>query len=489
MCSQQRFFTASLLLFFAAAVLVQGKDFLGDWQGSLKAADGTTRTVFAQVINWGKGEYEAKIVESIYTLPVPAKPLLQLRGNRDGQRLRFNDSEASIADGHFRGSSAIGELELLPYNYESPTLGLAAPAGAELIIGGDKGLSGLRNARRAGGVIDLNKSLGKNTHCTAYLRNSLLLDAPRRALLRCGSDDGVIIFLNGEQIYAKAVPRPLTVDEDRVELSLRAGENVLMLKILQGGGDWSAQARVTGLDGRPLPGLRYRLHPEGLPIAADGAIQAWELAGPYAQAGLKGMALAQQVFAPEQDPASVAWQRVENRQSGGARWRLLEDGAVEFLPKSGSMVSNYEFGDGSLHVEFRTPFMFEARGQNRGNSGVYMQGRYEIQVLDSYALAGRDNECGGIYQLGKPLVNMCLPPGRWQSYDVDFTAPRFDADGNKTANAVITVRHNGVIIHDSLELSRATGGAMGKESAVGPLSLQDHGAPVQFRNVWFLPKP
>ena len=84
---------------------------------------------------------------------------------------------------------------------------------------------------------------------------------------------------------------------------------------------------------------------------------------------------------------------------------------------------------------------------------------------------------------------MCLPPGQWQTYDVDFTAPRFDADGNKTANAMVTVRHNGVLIHDRLELPKATGGAMGKEAAKGPLALQDHGNPVQFRNVWFLPKP
>ena len=489
MCTKQRWYGLVMLAVIALGITTHGKDFMGDWRGTLKAPDGATRTVFAQVINWGKGEYQANILESIYTQPVPEKPLLVLRGKLDGQRVQFGDSQAAIAAGTFRGATAIGELDLQPYRLESPTLGLAAPAGAEMIIGGDKGLIGLRSPRRAGGVIDLNKSLAKSANCAAYLRNSLIVDAPCQALLRCGSDDGIVVFLNGEKVYEKAVPRPLTADEDRVELSLRAGENVLMLKVLQGGGDWSAQARVVDLQGRPLAGLRYRLQPEGVPMASDGAILAWDVSGPYTQAGKSGMALAVQAFAPESDPAGATWQLVENRQPSGERWKLLDDGTIELLPKGGSMVSNYEFGDGTLHVEFRTPYMFEARGQSRGNSGVYLQGRYEIQVLDSYGLAGKDNECGGIYQLGKPLVNMCLPPGQWQTYDVDFTAPRFDADGNKTANAMVTVRHNGVLIHDRLELPKATGGAMGKEAAKGPLALQDHGNPVQFRNVWFLPKP
>ena len=489
MRTRQHCFGLLMPVLLALGISSQGKDIMGDWRGSLKTPDGATRTVYAQVINWGKGEYQATVLENIYSQPVPEKPLLVLRGKRDGRRVTFADAQAAITATAFRGATAIGELDLQPYRWVSPTLGLAAPTGAEVIIGGDKGLSGLRAPRRAGGVIDLNKNLAKVTNCAAYLRNSLFVDAPCQALLRCGSDDGIVIFLNGEKVYEKAVPRPLTADEDRVELSLRAGENVLMLKVLQGGGDWSAQARVLDVRGRPLAGLRYRLQPEGVPMPADGAILAWEASGPYTQAGKSGMALAGHAFAPENDPAGATWKLVENRQPGGDRWKLLDDGSIEMLPKGGSMVSNYEFGDGTLHVEFCTPCMFEARGQGRGNSGVYLQGRYEIQILDSYALAGKDNECGGIYQLGAPLVNMCLPPGQWQTYDVEFIAPRFDAAGNKTANAIATVRHNGVLIHDRLELPKATGGAMGKEVAKGPLSLQDHGNPVQFRNVWFLPKP
>ena len=144
MCTKQRWYGLVMLAVIALGVTTHGKDFMGDWRGTLKAPDGATRTVFAQVINWGKGEYQANILESIYTQPVPEKPLLVLRGKLDGQRVQFGDSQAAIAAGTFRGATAIGELDLQPYRLESPTLGLAAPAGAEMIIGGDKGLIGSR---------------------------------------------------------------------------------------------------------------------------------------------------------------------------------------------------------------------------------------------------------------------------------------------------------------------------------------------------------
>jgi hypothetical protein len=148
-----------------------------------------------------------------------------------------------------------------------------------------------------------------------------------------------------------------------------------------------------------------------------------------------------------------------------------------------------EFGDCAIHLEFRLPFMPDARGQARGNSGVYLQSRYEVQILDSFGLEGLDNECGGIYKIARPRQNMCLPPLVWQTYDIDFTAPRFDKDGMKTANARITVRHNGELIHDDLELPSPTGGARIKEEGpTGPFFLQNHGNPVRFQNIWVLPK-
>ena len=150
--------------------------------------------------------------------------------------------------------------------------------------------------------------------------------------------------------------------------------------------------------------------------------------------------------------------------------------------------SKEKFGDHTLHIEFRTPFKPFARGQARGNSGVYVQGRYEIQVLDSFGLEGKNNECGGIYSICEPSVNMCFPPLRWQTYDIDFTAARYDEQGNKIKNARITVRHNGVVIIDDFEIPRGTPGKDPEGPGPGGLYLQGHGNPVVYRNIWVVPK-
>lgn len=150
--------------------------------------------------------------------------------------------------------------------------------------------------------------------------------------------------------------------------------------------------------------------------------------------------------------------------------------------------SKQSFGNFSLHLEFRTPYMPTAMGQARGNSGVYLVNRYEIQVLDSFGLEGANNECGGIYSLQEPKVNMCLPPLSWQTYDIDFTAPVFDGAGKKTKNARATVKHNDVLIYDNFEIPNLTPGGDAKEGPLGPLMLQDHGNPVHYRNVWVVEK-
>ena len=129
-----------------------------------------------------------------------------------------------------------------------------------------------------------------------------------------------------------------------------------------------------------------------------------------------------------------------------------------------------------------------ARGQGRGNSGIYVQGRYELQVLDSFALGGQNNECGGIYSISEPIVNMCLPPLVWQTYDIDFVAARYDNSGEKIQNASVTVGHNGVLIHDDLELTHGTPGRHPEGPEPEALFLQDHGNSVVFRNIWVYPK-
>jgi Domain of Unknown Function (DUF1080) len=156
---------------------------------------------------------------------------------------------------------------------------------------------------------------------------------------------------------------------------------------------------------------------------------------------------------------------------------------------SAGTVSKQSFGDFALHIEFCLPFSPRARGQERGNSGVYLQNRYEVQVLDSFGLAGEINECGAIYRYRPPDVNMCFPPGAWQTYDVLFRAARFDEQHKKIENARVTIEHNGVTIHDRIELEDVTPGGLAKEyPGSGPLLLQYHLAAVTYRNIWVVEK-
>jgi hypothetical protein len=150
--------------------------------------------------------------------------------------------------------------------------------------------------------------------------------------------------------------------------------------------------------------------------------------------------------------------------------------------------SKDKLGSGTWHVEFRLPYLPTARGQGRGNSGVYMQSRFETQIVDSFGLEGKHNECGGIYSVKAPDVNMCFPPLSWQTYDIDFTAAQYDG-GKKVKNAVISEKHNGVVIHKDVEVPHATTAAPKQEGPdLAPLYLQGHGNPVRFRNVWFVEK-
>ncbi len=147
---------------------------------------------------------------------------------------------------------------------------------------------------------------------------------------------------------------------------------------------------------------------------------------------------------------------------------------------TGGLDTKRKLGNVKLHVEFMLSFMPYARGQGRSNSGVYLASRHEIQVLDSFGLEGRDNECGGLYSVRKPSVNMCFPPLSWQTYDIEY---RLAAGGS---GAKMTALHNGVKVQEDAEFKGKTTAAPNSEAAEspGPLHLQDHGNPVFYRNIW-----
>ncbi|MGQ9524213.1 MAG: 3-keto-disaccharide hydrolase [Armatimonadota bacterium] len=169
-------------------------------------------------------------------------------------------------------------------------------------------------------------------------------------------------------------------------------------------------------------------------------------------------------------------------------WKV-ENGYMEVVPGTGDIHTVREFGDARIHVEFCVPYMPEATGQARGNSGVYIQGLYEVQVLDSYGIEKPGlGDCGAIYGVAPPKVNAAKKPGEWQTYDITFYAPRFDSQGNMTQRARISVVWNGVKVHDNVEVGGRTTASVERDpSKPGPLLLQDHGCKVRYRNIWVLP--
>ena len=179
------------------------------------------------------------------------------------------------------------------------------------------------------------------------------------------------------------------------------------------------------------------------------------------------------------------WQGKDGQE---AKWRI-EDGAMTVVKKSGNISTKKDFGDCQLHIEWRTPAAVKDDGQDRGNSGVFLQGKYEVQVLDSYNNRTYSNgQAGSIYKQYIPLVNVCRKPDAWQSYDIIFEAPRFKEDGSLKSPAYMTVLHNGVLIQNHVEIKGTTvyRGEPKYElhNLKEPLMLQDHGNPVSFRNIW-----
>ena len=166
-----------------------------------------------------------------------------------------------------------------------------------------------------------------------------------------------------------------------------------------------------------------------------------------------------------------------------AAWPVHE-GA--FTVGRGNIMTQKRFGDFQLHLEFNVPYLPKARGQGRGNSGVYLTGNHELQILDSYKLKLQSNDCGAIYQQITPSVNACKPPLQWQTYDLTFHKAKVE-QGKVIKKARLTVIHNGIKTIDNAEISITPGGIDVLDGQDGPLMLQDHGNPVEYRNIWIKP--
>jgi hypothetical protein len=257
-----------------------------------------------------------------------------------------------------------------------------------------------------------------------------------------------------------------------------------------GGGKFSAVAYRGGLPGAGWDGLSKRqlsgqamgdsivlLGPESNFLVAGGVATSLDATGRLTKVHRQSPTLG---LAPPADAVVLFDGTSTDAFTGG---KLTPDGYLAAGALTKMPVDAFR-----LHLEFRTPYMPQARGQARANSGVYIQQRYEVQILDSFGLEGIENECGSLYRQQRPELNMCLPPLAWQSYDLWFTPPEFAADGKtKTTNARITVLHNGVPVHLHREVIAKTGGGKVEGAEPYPINLQDHGNPVAFRNIWLVP--
>ena len=200
------------------------------------------------------------------------------------------------------------------------------------------------------------------------------------------------------------------------------------------------------------------------------------LPGAYDMLGLEPPEEATVLIGP--DTGLSKWKR----QGGGDAGWIFKDGVAQVKPGTGSIITKEPYEDFRLHLEFKIPE--DAEGQHSGNSGVYIQQRYEVQILNSHGREAKAGDCGGLYRYKAPNVNAARPPGEWQSYDIVFREPEWDDEGNKVEDVHITVVHNGELIHYDVELPNKTGQGDPEAPDPRPLRLQDHGSPVQFRNVW-----
>lgn len=478
--------------------------FMGDWQGDQMLNYSIKSPLFAQVIALGGGKFRANLLPEF---DENALPIAVLDGRLEGRAVIFEPNQANDIQwqGIIRGEKFIGSFRGAKWGSflmkkvvrQSPSLGEKPPAGAVVLFDGtnfDQWEPG-----EPTGLVGIYHILGKSKAAAAYLQCEVYSEKEQQVFLAIGSDDGVKAWLNGQLVHLNNIIRTWRPDEDKQWVTLEQGWNTLMLKVTTKGGPWSASARFTDENGAILYNVWEKdIHSvEGNQTRSyldrnGNYLTAWRISGPYKQEGKDANSLLDMAFAPEQgDGQGAMWQAIgrEYFEKDIVKWKLV-DGAMDVAGGAGSIVSRQRFKDFKLHLEFRTPFMPLARGQKRGNSGVYLQGRYEVQILDSYGLKGENNEGGAIYEVAAPLVNMCAPPLQWQSYDITFCAARFDGQGRKNKDARVTVLHNGVKIQDSIAISGPTAYPLNyNENEGGGILLQDHVDSVQYRNIWVVELP
>ncbi len=314
------------------------------------------------------------------------------------------------------------------------------------------------------------------------------------------SDDGSAIYIGGKRVVNNDGLHGM--DEKRGEIVLKKGMHPITVVFFEGGGGEGLDVKCSAKPEKVVEGEdEEEAEGEGLALAgsADGVRWKARIVGDDLVATAKGAGGGRYElkYAVRKSPTELkpppagatvvlAYEKGEAPSLDGWKnesWTALADGSMEVGRRSN--LTKREFGDATYHIEFRIPYVPARKGQDRGNSGVYFQDRYEVQVLDSFGLVQQSNDCGGIYKIASAKVNACLPPMAWQTYDVRFRAPRFGADGKVSELPRITVRHNGIVIHEDQELPHSTTASGSRGHAkTGPIHLQDHGHKVRYRNIW-----
>lgn len=270
----------------------------------------------------------------------------------------------------------------------------------------------------------------------------------------------------GQDTYrVNVVARPIEPGREGLFLDLRA---LIVGPDAQVGG-WSGGHAWTGMirSGQLTLGTRHNMSLE---------LERVTRVSPTLGAAPPEGALVLLPFEPGVRPETSAWTNGE--------WEPREDGSLRVVPGKGANRTVREFSDVRLHVEFMLPLREDKVGQARTNSGVFLNDAYEVQVLDSFGVQPTSGDCGSIYNLARPRVNASLPPGEWQTYDIEFRAPRLNAEGELIEPPRLTVHHNGVLIHDDVEVPFNTRNDDDPHRARGPIVLQDHGDELFFRNIW-----